>query len=53
MVAIGFDNYFPQSWFTGWVRIVWYVVAYIPVGFPVIKEALKVLGKEKYFQNFC
>ena len=39
MVAIGFDNYFPQSWFTGWVRIIWYVVAYAPVGFPVIKEA--------------
>ena len=39
LIAIGFDNYFPQTWFTGWVRISWYVVAYAPVGFPVIKEA--------------
>ena len=22
MIAIAFDNWFPQSWFTGWVRIV-------------------------------
>jgi Cd2+/Zn2+-exporting ATPase len=28
LIAIGFDNYFPQTWFTGWVRIGWYVVAY-------------------------
>ena len=21
LIAIGFDNYFPQTWFTGWVRI--------------------------------
>jgi len=60
LAAIVFDNWIPQSWFTGWVRIVWYVTAYLPVGFPVIKEAvesigkrrLKALVKEKYFLNF-
>lgn len=52
MVAIGFDNYFPQSWFTGWVRIIWYVVAYAPVGFPVIKEAFVAIKKGEIFSEF-
>jgi len=52
MVAIGFDNYFPQSWFTGWVRIVWYILAYIPVGFPVVKEAVESIRKGEIFSEF-
>jgi Cd2+/Zn2+-exporting ATPase len=52
MVAIGFDNYFTQSWFTGWVRIVWYIVAYIPVGIPVVKEAFESIRKGDVFSEF-
>ena len=52
LIAIAFDNYFPQSWFTGWVRITWYVVAYIPVGFPVVKEAFTSIGKGEIFSEF-
>ena len=26
LIAIGFDNYFKQSWFAGYVRIGWYIV---------------------------
>ena len=52
MIAIAFDNWVPQSWFTGWVRIVWYVVAYAPVGFPVIKEAFESIGKGDVFSEF-
>ncbi|GGC91091.1 cadmium/zinc/cobalt-transporting ATPase [Flavobacterium lutivivi] len=52
MVAIGFDNYFPQTWFTGWVRTIWYVVAYAPVGFPVIKEAFVAIKKGEIFSEF-
>ena len=43
---------FPQSWFTGWVRIIWYVVAYAPVGFPVIKEAFVAIKKGEIFSEF-
>src|SRR5690606_14961426 len=32
LTALILDNYFPQPWFTGWVRIAWYVAAYLPVG---------------------
>ena len=52
MVAIGFDNYFTQSWFTGWVRIAWYIVAYIPVGIPVVKEAFESIKKGDVFSEF-
>jgi Cd2+/Zn2+-exporting ATPase len=52
LLAIGFDNYFTQSWFTGWVRIVWYVAAYFPVGLPVIKEAIQSIRKSDVFSEF-
>jgi Zn2+/Cd2+-exporting ATPase len=52
LAAITFDNWFPQNWFTGWVRIAWYAVAYLPVGFTVIKEAIKSIGKGEVFSEF-
>ncbi|RTY75447.1 heavy metal translocating P-type ATPase [Flavobacterium sp. LS1R10] len=52
LVAIGFDNYFTQTWFTGWVRIIWYGVAYVPVGFPVLKEAFESIRKGEVFSEF-
>ncbi len=52
MVAIGLDNYFPQSWFTNYVRIAWYIVAYLPVGFPVVKEAFESIKKGEIFSEF-
>jgi len=52
ILAICFDNWLPQSWFTGWVRIIWYFAAYIPVGFPVIKEAFESIRKGDVFSEF-
>lgn len=52
LIAIGLDNYFPQTWFTGWVRITWYAIAYLPVGFPVLKEAIESIGKGEIFSEF-
>lgn len=52
IVAISFDNYFPQSWFTDWVRIVWYIVAYLLVGFSVLKEAVESIRKGEIFSEF-
>ncbi|QIH33959.1 heavy metal translocating P-type ATPase [Sphingobacterium sp. DR205] len=50
--AIAMDNWVPQAWFKGWIRVCWYVVAYIPVGFPVIKDALKSISKGEIFSEF-
>lgn len=52
LVAIYFDNVLASEWFTGWVRISWYVVAYIPVGFPVLKEAVESIRKGDFFSEF-
>lgn len=52
LVGIVFDNYFPQTWFVEWVRIGWYIVAYIPVGFPVLKEAFESIRKGETFSEF-
>ena len=52
LTAIALDNYVKADWFTGWVRIVWYVVAYIPVGLPVLKEDVESIGKGEIFSEF-
>lgn len=52
LLAIAFDNWIPQAWFTGWVRIIWYIVAYAPVGLPVIKEAFVSISKGEIFSEF-
>lgn len=52
LIAIGFDNYYPQTWFTGWVRLTFYIVAYTPVGFPVLKSALESIQKGEMFSEF-
>ncbi len=52
LIGIGLDNYFPQDWFTGYLRIGWYVIAYTPVGLPVLKEAYESIVKGDVFSEF-
>ena len=52
LVAIAFDYYVKPDWFAGWVRIVWYAIAYIPVGFPVLKEAFESMRMGEIFSEF-
>lgn len=52
LTAISLDNYFPQDWFYGWVRLGWFIVAYIPVGLPVIKEAIESIRYKDFFSEF-
>lgn len=52
LIAIALDSYIKAGWFTGWVRMVWYVAAYAPVGFPVIKEAFESIAKGEIFSEF-
>ncbi|MFC6859594.1 heavy metal translocating P-type ATPase [Zunongwangia atlantica] len=49
-IAVDFFDAFP--FFKGWVRLIWYVVAYIPVGFPVIIEGWKSIKNGDYFTEF-
>lgn len=52
LIGITFDNYFPQSWFTGYVRTIWYAIAYLPVGLPVLREAYESIVKGDVFSEF-
>ena len=49
-IAIDYFEVFPH--FSGWIRILWYVVAYIPVGFPVVKEGWESIQKGDFFTEF-
>ncbi|STD09931.1 heavy metal translocating P-type ATPase [Chryseobacterium carnipullorum] len=52
LIGIALDNYIKTEWFTGWVRLVWYLAAYIPVGFPVLKEAYESIIHGDVFSEF-
>lgn len=52
LTAIAFDNWIPQDWFKGYVRLGWYIVAYLPVGLPVLIEAFKSILKKDIFSEF-
>ncbi len=49
-IAMDYFDAFP--FFKGWVRIVWYTLAYIPVGFPVIKEGWNSIKNGDFFTEF-
>jgi len=54
LVALAFDNdWIPKpSFFEGWPRTIWYIVAYAPVGLPVIKEMFEAFAKKEIFSEF-
>ena len=52
IVGIAIDYFDAFPFFKGWVRIVWYTVAYIPVGFPVIKEGWESIKNGDFFTEF-
>lgn len=51
-IALFFDHYLHPMWFDGWRRVLWYVAAYLPVGFPVLKEALESIKHGDVFSEF-
>ena len=52
LAGIVMDHWLPQTWFTDWVRIIWYAAAYLPVGLPVLREALAHIRKGAIFSEF-
>ncbi|WP_282068635.1 heavy metal translocating P-type ATPase [Olleya namhaensis] len=52
LIGIAVDYFDALPFFKGWVRIVWYTVAYIPVGFPVIKEGWNSIKNGDFFTEF-
>tara|TARA_R110002050_G_scaffold111756_2_gene225625 strand:- start:963 stop:2942 length:1980 start_codon:yes stop_codon:yes gene_type:complete len=52
MAAILFDYLGTFPHFEGRIRILWYVVAYLPVGFPVIMEGWNSIKNGDFFTEF-
>lgn len=45
-------DYFDIGFFTGYIRLLWYVIAYILVGYPVLKETLEGFINKEFFTEF-
>ena len=52
ITGIANDYFDTFSFFRGWVRVVWYSMAYMPVGLPVIKEGWKSIVRGDFFTEF-
>ena len=53
MLIIGIGlGYFEAIFFKDWIRIIWYGIAYLPVGFPVLKEGWQSIKKGDVFTEF-
>ncbi|MBN8718627.1 MAG: cadmium-translocating P-type ATPase [Sediminibacterium magnilacihabitans] len=54
IAGIALDNWIKPtpSWFTGWLRLIWYIAAYIPVGLPVVIKGIKTAIKGDVFTEF-
>jgi len=52
IAAILFDNQVRPGWFSGRIRLGWYIAAYLPVGLPVIGDAIRSIVKGSFFSEF-
>ena len=52
MLGLVFDYLIKPSFFNGYIRLIWYIIAYIPVGIPVMKETVKSISKGAFFSEF-
>ena len=56
LLIIGFilNSVLHAEWFSQntTIRLLWYIIAYIPVGFPVIKQAFILIKKGSFFTEF-
>ena len=46
------DFFVKPSWFSHIFRLIWYAIAYIPVGFPVVMKGLKFAFRGEVFTEF-
>ena len=52
LAGLAMDHLFIVRWFEGYIRIGFYLLAYIPVGWPVLKDAWKSILKGQVFSEF-
>ncbi len=54
LLAVGLvlDFFVKPEWFSNTIRLIWYAVAYIPVGFPVVMKGIKLAFRGEVFTEF-
>ena len=56
LAGIALDYYAKDDsafrWFKDPIRLIWYVLAYLPVGWPVVRRAVSSIGKGDVFTEF-
>ena len=50
--GLALDKWIYAEFFTDWIKIIWYTAAYLPVGWPVLKESWRALKKGQIFTEF-
>lgn len=50
--GLAIEHVLNASFFAGWIKALWYTLAYLPVGLPVMKEASEALRKGEVFTEF-
>ncbi len=52
LVGMLLDNFVPTTFFSGYVRLTWYLLGFIPVAYPVARSAAKTIAKGDFFNEF-
>ncbi len=52
LTGILFEQVFKPAFFEGYIKLIWYLVAYVPVGLPVMIDAVKSIAKGAFFSEF-
>jgi len=52
VIGITFDYFNTPTFFKDYIRLTWYIIAYIPVGWPVLKEGWESIKKGNFFTEF-
>jgi len=52
LLGITADYFENLEFFRGWIRVIWYLAAYIPVGFPVVKQGWNSIKRGNFFTEF-
>lgn len=52
MLGLALDHIIPNEFFEGYIRLAWYIAAYLPVAYAVFREAFEALAKGEVFTEF-
>lgn len=52
LTGLAFDHLLHLSFFKGWIKLGWYLLAFFPVAYPVISKAVKLIAKKDVYNEF-